>query len=143
MCDRLEDVGYEHYEISNFSKRGYRSNHNIKYWRGEEYLGIGPSAHSFMGGNRFFYERDLKGFINGALPIPDGVGGDSAEELMLGLRLKDGVDLSHIYKTVADSKLKKIAALQNSGYLNVDYPIISLTNKGMLVSNSVITELLE
>lgn len=143
MCECFENAGYEHYEISNFAKDCFRSRHNMKYWRGCDYLGIGPSAHSFVDGKRFFYERDLKGFINSASTTPDGTGGDSTEELMLRLRLKDGVDLSHIYKNIDAAVTKKLSVLQKSGYLNVDLPNVSLTDKGMLVSNSIITELLE
>ena len=51
--------GYSQYEISNFSKNGYESRHNLRYWHCEEYLGVGPSAHSFLDGKRFYFERDL------------------------------------------------------------------------------------
>ena len=71
----LENLGYEHYEISSFAKEGKKSRHNLKYWRCSEYLGLGPSAHSFLCGKRFFYPRDLKAFIAGNPPVADGAGG--------------------------------------------------------------------
>ena len=75
MCKYLENKGYGHYEISNFSKSGFESRHNLKYWELKEYLGLGPSAHSFINGKRFYFERDLEKFIKGASPLPDGEGG--------------------------------------------------------------------
>ena len=52
--DKIKDAGMNHYEISNFSYTGYESKHNLKYWNCDEYLGIGPAAHSFISGKRFF-----------------------------------------------------------------------------------------
>ena len=91
MCNFFEKNGYNHYEISNFSKSGFESRHNLKYWQGREYLGIGPAAHSFINGKRFYYPRDLKGFITGNSPLPDGEGGTADEYIMLNLRLKNDI----------------------------------------------------
>ena len=77
--EELTKRGYPQYEISNFAKNGFESRHNLKYWHCEEYLGIGPSAHSFLGGKRFYFERDFDSFIKGTSPIPDGDGGDEEE----------------------------------------------------------------
>ncbi len=143
MCDHLENSGFEHYEISNFSRKGYESRHNMKYWTGHDYLGIGPAAHSFVDGKRFYYPRDLQGFIKEPQTVSDGVGGDRAEQLMLGLRLSKGVNLSEIYGEISQNIKKKITLLENAGYIKANLPHISLTNSGMLISNSIITELLE
>ncbi len=64
MVEELESRGYHQYEISNFAQKDANgmlqiSNHNTKYWQGKEYLGIGPSAHSFLKGERFYYDRNL------------------------------------------------------------------------------------
>lgn len=64
------------------------SKHNTKYWQGKEYLGIGPSAHSFLKGERFYYDRNLYSFLKGNPPIMDGQGGDKEEFVMLALRLQ-------------------------------------------------------
>lgn len=137
-CEEFEKRGFEHYEISNFAKPGRESRHNLKYWRCEEYLGLGPSAHSFLGGRRFYYPRDTKAFMNGCLPVPDGTGGDREEKIMLGLRLSEGVSLSDFGFDVA----AKTERLQSAGLVRVSGDRLSLTDKGMLVSNSIITELL-
>lgn len=61
--DYLKDNGYNQYEISNFSKIGFESRHNLKYWNLEEYIGFGPSAHSYLGGKRFKNVSDINGYI--------------------------------------------------------------------------------
>ena len=139
MCDTLEKAGFCHYEISNFAKNSFESRHNLKYWDCEEYLGLGPSAHSFLNGKRFFYPRDLKQFIKGNTPIPDGDGGDLNEQIMLALRLKKGIK-TDILPTKAIKKCELFA--QNGlGVLKDD--IFSLTDQGMLLSNTIISEILE
>ncbi|MCQ2454657.1 MAG: radical SAM family heme chaperone HemW [Clostridia bacterium] len=140
MCEYLEKNGYLHYEISNFAKDGYFSRHNLKYWECKEYLGLGPSAHSFLDGKRFFYERDIKKYINCRQTVFDCIGGDRQEKLMLGLRLKKGIDLSEV---LSDNIVNKLAIFVNSGLIELNGTNLSLTDKGMLVSNSVITELSE
>lgn len=138
MCERLEKAGFEHYEISNFSKRGYESRHNLKYWNCEEYLGIGPSAHSFLNGERFYYPKDLRTFLKSPAIEIDGAGGDEDERIMLALRLKKGVDFSE-NKTLHPYLLQ----LERAGYGEFEKGRFSLADRGMLVSNTIITEILE
>ncbi len=142
MCDILQKNGYNHYEISNFAKDNAVSRHNMKYWLGDDYLGVGPAAHSFIDGKRFYYPRDLKAFIKNPQTVYDGVGGDSAEQLMLGLRLSQGISLEKIYGNVPKEIIDKVSMLEKAGYIKADLPHISLTDSGMLISNSIITELL-
>ena len=143
MCKTLGENGYNHYEISNFARENRESRHNLKYWIGEDYLGIGPAAHSCLDGKRFYYPRDLQGFIKNPQTVFDGEAGSKEEQLMLGLRLSSGVNLSQIYGEIPENIKKKINLLQKAGYLKVDLSHISLTDSGMLISNSIITELLE
>ena len=143
MCEAFEKNGYNHYEISNFAK-GYKiSRHNMKYWICKDYLGIGPSAHSCLDGKRFYYPRDLRSFIKNPQNLPDGESGGKEEKLMLGLRLSQGVNLEKIYGEIPEDIKEKINLLQKAGYVKANLPHISLTNSGMLISNSIITELLE
>lgn len=146
MCERLEKSGYTHYEISNFCLPGKESRHNLKYWRCCEYLGIGPSAHSFINGKRFYYPRDMKAFIKGIKPVYDGDGGDAEEYIMLRLRLAEGLDLKELeshFGINADKIRKAVVPLKKAGFLKTGDSTIRLTDKGMAVSNSIITEILE
>ena len=147
MCDFFESKGFEHYEISNFAKNGKKSRHNLKYWIGHDYLGIGPAAHSMLDSKRFYYPRDLKSFINGNTPLPDGNGGGKEEYIMLRLRLKSGIVYEE-YKSLFGAEvsaefLEKCRFYAKAGLMDLTDKKIALTNKGMLLSNSIITELLE
>lgn len=121
--DTLASFGIKQYEISNFAVPGFESRHNTKYWTLTPYLGIGKSAHSFWGGKRFFYDREWN-------KIDDGTGGDKEEQIMLGLRLAKGID-----KSLVD---RDFAEFVKMGYVADLGERITLTPKGMLVSNTII-----
>jgi len=146
----MERHGFLQYEVSNFAKPGFESRHNLKYWNCEEYLGIGPAAHSFLDGKRFYFERNLKGFLQAEnvweLTKSDGEGGDLFEYLMLRLRLVKGVKLSELHDRFGEQTqpiAERAAFLQKHGLLLFDGERISLTPKGFLISNSIIVDLLE
>lgn len=145
-ADTLENAGFSHYEISNFALPGFESRHNTKYWLGEEYLGIGAAAHSFVGKKRFLFKNDTQSFIRGDKPIFDGNGGDAQEEIMLRLRLKEGLNLSDLKQKhgfdAAKNITKKAPLFEKQGFVNFDGKTLSLTRKGFLVSNSIIAELI-
>lgn len=140
ICFYLKDKGYNHYEISNFSKDGKESKHNLKYWNCEEYLGLGPGAHSFLDGKRFYYPKSITDFISGNTPLFDSEGGSKTEKIMLKLRLKEGLDLCFI-DMKRFSRIGKL--LKSNGLLEITDNRIILTDKGMLLSNSIITKVLE
>ena len=123
----LNQLGFAQYEISNFAKTGFESRHNLKYWQLDEYLGIGASAHSFRKGKRFYTDTDFA-------IIPDGAGGTREEQIMLGLRLNKGINKKLINKNYQQ--------FIDMGYIAENGENIALTPKGMLVSNSIIAELL-
>ena len=147
MSHYLENKGFRHYEISNFCKDGFESKHNIKYWLSEEYLGIGPSAHSFLDGKRFFYPKDLKAFLGGCSPLQDSVGGGKEEYIMLRLRLSDGINPDSYYENfgcnLPQSFLATCEDFIKIGLMRKEKGTFALTNDGMLVSNTIITKLLE
>jgi len=140
MCDYFENMGYSHYEISNFSKPGFESKHNLKYWNCEEYLGLGPSAHSFMDGKRFFYPKNIKNYIISPNTEFEDIGGEILEKIMLKLRLKSGLELSEFG---LENIIPKLDIYKTNQLIRIDGTRISLTNKGMLVSNSIISAVLE
>lgn len=144
--NELEKSGYIQYEISNFSKIGYEGKHNLKYWNDEEYIGIGPSAHSFIDGKRYYYPRSFEEFYKD-VTIDDGCGGTLDEYIMLNLRLKSGVDftkLQNLYNfTPGKNFWHKVNLLKNEGLIDIRNKTISLTINGFLVSNSVINYILD
>lgn len=147
LCQELKNAGYEHYEISNFCKKGFHSRHNSSYWECEEYLGFGPSAHSFYNGKRFYYKNDLAEYLASPCPIADGEGGNEEEYIMLGLRLKKGISNmdfeDKFHKKLPKGIFAKAKKLQENGLCDIIDNSISLTDKGMLVSNSLINYFLE
>ena len=145
----LGEMGYEQYEISNFAKSGKESRHNLKYWRGQEYLGVGPAAHSFLDGRRFYFPRDLAGFVNSSDPweqvVQDGSGGEAQEQLMMRLRLREGIDLGWFARSFSlelEPMYKRAQFLQKHGLLELQEGRLFLTPQGFLLSNSVISDLL-
>lgn len=148
--DQMLQHGYAQYEISNFAKPGFESRHNLKYWRCQQYLGIGPAAHSFLDGKRFFFPRDLSGFLSApnvwSLCVQDGSGGDLEEVLMLRLRLCEGIRLSMLrqqFELDTSALEKRAAFLQKQGLVYFDGDLLCLTAQGFLISNSLIVDLLE
>lgn len=147
MSDFLESRGFSHYEISNFALEGKQSKHNLKYWNCDEYLGLGPSAHSFINDKRFYFKRDLNKYLGDPEIVNDGDGGSSDEYIMLRLRLKEGIEFSkyesRYTQSIGDRFLKKAENFSRMGLGILDDRHFSLTQKGFLLSNSVIAELLE
>lgn len=144
-CKMLEENGFMQYEISNFCKKGYESQHNLRYWKGLEYIGVGASAHSFFMGQRYYYPRDLEGYLNKTLVIiQDGEGGDVSEKLMLGLRLSEGVNLTSlgIKKPEIEKIIAKAKRFEKLGLLKITDKTIALTKEGFLLSNSIIAEII-
>ncbi|MFI3227323.1 MAG: radical SAM family heme chaperone HemW [Clostridia bacterium] len=148
ICKTLGQAGFEHYEISNFSKRGYNSRHNMKYWNLDEYLGLGPSAHSLFCDTRFGFCRDLDEYMRErtisereeTVPFDTRFG----EYIMLKLRTKNGVDTDEFYRIFKrdfNDYMPKCKKFIDNGYAKYENGIFSLTEKGFFVSNYIINEI--
>ena len=146
---QLEEAGYCRYEISNYARRGYESRHNLRYWRGEEYIGLGVAAYSYFGGERFGAPRDLDGYLAGhILPRVDcetlSPADREAERVMLSLRLASGIDRAAYRRDFGRDPALLFAGVirRYPTYFTVSADAVALTGKGMSVSNSLITECL-
>lgn len=140
MVEELQKLGYIQYEISNFSKIGFESKHNLKYWKCQDYIGLGPSAHSCFNGKRYCISPDLNKYLNSTEKIiTDENACNDDEKIMLGLRLTEGININDFpYKK--DLFLKKVKLFQKLGLVNIENNCVKLTSEGFLVSNSIINE---
>ncbi len=148
-CEELEKRGFAQYEISNFAKEGKRAFHNTRYWLDDEYVGIGPSAHSFMEGRRYFFDRSIKDFLEkpfAETEREESSGGGWEEFAMLRLRLSDGLDvfeLSEKFPEVSAAEiLENAKPFEKPGLLKINGSKISFTPKGFLLSNALTAEIL-
>ncbi len=148
-CSELEKRGYEQYEISNFARDKKFSRHNLKYWMDEEYVGIGPAAHSFTNGRRYYFDRDINSFLNEPfedIEINESDGGGWEEFAMLRLRLVDGLDFAEIEKRFPDAPAKEILEraklFSKTDLVKISGGKISFTPKGFLLSNTLTAEIL-
>jgi oxygen-independent coproporphyrinogen III oxidase len=149
--NQLTTAGFTRYEISNYCRPGYVCRHNALYWKDGEYLGLGPSAQSYVGGIRFGNVEDLKGYqdmlARHCLPIAEREQLDPEqrhrEALVFGLRLIEGIPIEsiHAHKLHADCEVK-IALLFNEGWLEETDGRIKLTAAGRRFADSVAVELL-
>jgi oxygen-independent coproporphyrinogen-3 oxidase len=149
-CERLAQVGYEHYEISNWALPGFRSQHNLKYWRREAYLGFGAGGHSFKGRQRWANAHDPASYVaaieRGVLPAEQiqVITPQQAleEEFFLGLRQLDGIDLDRIEKSYNASFRDRVQGLVENGLVEFDGQRLRLAPSRLTVANEVFVELL-
>jgi oxygen-independent coproporphyrinogen III oxidase len=148
----LKESGYEHYEVSNFSKPGMQSRHNSSYWKGSHYLGLGPSAHSYDGKNRRWNVANNNVYIRA---VNDGNPQRETETLttrdqinemiMISLRTKAGLDLVQFEKMFGGDALKKLQAGMEKfifqGLLFVERKKAILTEEGMLAADGIAASL--
>lgn len=156
--ERLKNAGYRQYEISNFAKRGKSCKHNLRYWNCDEYIGFGPAAHSYFGGKRFSFKRDLNLYIDSFnenkrpsetlldeyVDIPPQA--RIAEYVMLRFRLHEGVNLSKFKKRFGRSfeslYYEKMWPYINSGHIVKTKTGYAFTPEGMYVSNYILSRMI-
>ncbi len=157
VCSFLRDAGYEHYEVSNFSKPGYRSRHNSNYWNGQHYFGFGPAAHSFNGSKRWWNISDINGYLKRMRWGGDII--DEVEELdtimrqeeylLTRLRTARGVRLSG-WKELFGEPFPEVLrqfflALQKSRpeLVSIETDRIALTEQGWLLNDNIVEQCTE
>ncbi|HYQ86041.1 MAG TPA: radical SAM family heme chaperone HemW [Bacteroidota bacterium] len=144
----LGEAGYEHYEVSNYARPGYRSRHNGNYWNHTNYLGFGPSAHSFWGNRRWWNVANLRSYRSAISKNRLPVAGEEAltarelfdESVMLGLR-GEGVDLDGLRSPYGVDLISRKAALierlQSDELAVIDRRLLRLTDKGYLFCDEI------
>lgn len=153
LIDRSQKYNMKQYEISNFAKGGNVSRHNSSYWTGVEYIGFGPSAHSYYDGKRWHNIADVKKYceqMGNGEDVSDfevlGLTDRMNESVMLSLRTIRGLNIKlfelEFGKDNVNSLLKKTLSL-NSEHYNINNDYLSLTKSGMFISDSIIVDLIE
>jgi len=146
----LADSGYEQYEISNFAKPGFASHHNRKYWRREPYLGFGAGAHSFSGSQRWANAHEAAAYVHAiaagstAVEELENISAEQAldEELFLGLRQLEGIDLAHLERLYGASLESRFAPLEAAGLIKRSGSVVRLAPERLSVSNEAFVELM-
>ncbi len=152
LMDYIYKAGFEHYEISNFAKPGYRSKHNSSYWKGVHYLGLGPSAHSFNGNSRQWNVANNQLYIQS---LKQGTLSFEKEELtatqqlneyiMTGLRLMEGCDLNYISQQFGEEKAAELSSNAavpiSKGLMVAQDNHLILTKDGKLFADSIAADL--
>lgn len=152
----LELNGYNHYEISNFAKKGKESKHNLNCWEQKEYIGLGLAAYSYLNGIRYGNTSDIEKYINvqdflnsseleeSGIRIVDEVQSleDKRKEYMLlGLRKIEGVSIQKFKEKFVENPIflfrKELEKLVNEELITIDGDCIMLTNKGLDLANIV------
>ncbi len=166
--DMLAHAGYEHYEISNWAKPGFRSQHNSAYWLNLPYLGVGPGAHSSLRGRRFANMKSPRRYIQAIQSCRFDTAKDSweievgefavdfmeatsqktaiSETMMLGMRLAEGISKTHFERrfgrSLDDLYAAELKYLENAGLIENRRDSIALTRRGKLLGNTVFEQFL-
>ena len=163
-CKLLAAAGYNHYEISNFAKHGKLCRHNLRYWNCDEYLGLGPGAHSDFCGKRFNFRKDLKLYLDTLAPLEGKehptpaqslvekiieipANARIAEYVMLRMRLSEGVNTEKFYRRFGRDfesiYLERIMPYLASGHIIRTPRGYAFSPKGMFVSNFILARVVD
>ncbi len=155
LIDRLTTAGYEHYEISNFARPGFRSRHNSSYWNGTPYIGLGAAAHSYDIRSRSWNVADIRQYIEG-MERGERI---FEEELLdddtryndivtVALRTREGIDLNALLEKYRNHCIKNARRYLDDGLLELTSPLspvtshLRLTRRGLFVSDMVMSNLM-
>lgn len=153
LVRQLTDAGYEHYEISNFARPGYRSRHNSSYWHQVPYIGLGAAAHSFALNSRQWNVADLKLYIekinNGIIPMErEELDNDTTfnDIITTALRTSDGIDLNametRLGKRYRNTLISAAGKHIEQGLLEIRHDRLRLTAEGIFISDMVMSDLM-
>ncbi len=151
FVDRAARSGYMRYETSNFAREGKRCEQNLKYWRMDDYIGVGVSAHGMQNMTRYFVPSDIDGYLERAKrgeylrEQEEQLTADAAadEMMMTGLRLDDGVDLCEIERRFGVSRDRYASGIAAaSRYLVTEGDVVKIAPQYALVANPIIATVL-
>jgi oxygen-independent coproporphyrinogen-3 oxidase len=151
LIEKAEKAGFIHYEISNFGKEGYFSRHNTNYWKQINYLGLGPSAHSFNNYSRQWNIKNVNSYISAIKNNKQFFEGEELstktrfnEYLMTSLRTMWGIDLDFVEKTFEkegyDYIINMAGKFKSYGLMKQENNNLVLTNQGKMISDNIISE---
>ena len=149
LIERLESAGYEHYEISNFARPGYRSRHNSSYWHGVPYIGVGAAAHSYDVKTRSWNVADIRQYIEGMergerISDEETLDEDTRynDAITVALRTSDGLDLSKLSEKQRQYCLANAKRHIDANLLKLKNDHLVLTKEGLFVSDMVMSDLI-
>lgn len=150
LCEASKKAGYDHYEISNFALSGMQAKHNSSYWSGSPYLGIGPAAHSLIGGKRFYNPSNLKEYL---LSLDEGTSPSIFDDeddnnrfndkVMTALRTSKGLNLRELDSKRMNQLMKDANPYLKSRDLIIKDDCLILPEKSWLISDSIISSLFQ
>jgi oxygen-independent coproporphyrinogen-3 oxidase len=152
LMEKTKDFGLTQYEVSNFGKEGFYSKHNSNYWKGEEYLGIGPSAHSYIGRKRVWNVANnikyIKALLNKDVFFEEEVIDEKTafnEYILTRLRTVWGIDKAYISSNfsseINDHFKAEVKSYLNSSYLKIEKNTITLTQEGIFIADKITSDL--
>jgi oxygen-independent coproporphyrinogen-3 oxidase len=149
LIERLESAGYEHYEISNFARPGYRSRHNSSYWKGVPYIGVGAAAHSYDVKTRSWNIADIRQYIEGMEKGERVSDEETLDEdtryndaITVALRTSDGLDLSKLSEKQRRYCMANAQRHIDANLLKLADDHLALTKEGLFVSDMVMSDLI-
>lgn len=151
LCEYLKKNNFEHYEISNFAKQSYFSRHNCAYWRNKEYYGFGLNASGYINNIRYKNNSDFNKYINNPIQREEedyiNINEKMENEIFLALRLNEGINIQKLnekYNINFEEKYKKIIEKYSKlNLLEIKNNHYRLTEKGILLSNDIMSEFLD
>lgn len=153
LVETLKSAGFDHYEISNFSRPGFSSRHNSSYWHSIPYLGVGAGAHSYDGDSRQYNVESLNRYIAGAEPIKENLTLDEKynEFVFTGLRTSDGISLDELLNKfgsgyyeycISNARKHLTSDRMTSSSTSGGDNILRLSPSGIYISNDIISDLM-